>query len=262
MAWETKRVLITIRTYPVPSFKSLETSCTGGITQDGKWIRLFPMPYRRLRREQQFSKYQWIEARVQKAQNDARPESFNPDRESIRPVSGVLPSDNQWAERKKWVFPLKAASLCALQKARNANGFPTLGFFKPLEIGRLKIEPDEEDWTPAQRQALTQADLFDAAPREELEKIPFKFSYEFSCADPGCGGHDLSCTDWEMSESYRKWRQEYGDGWEAPFRQKYEREMIQRFDTHFYVGTVHQHPDAWIIVGLFYPLPVRQPSLF
>jgi len=29
--------------------------------------------------------------------------------------------------------------------------------------------------------------------------------------------------------------------------------MIQRNDTHFYVGTVHKHPGTWIICGLFYP---------
>jgi len=37
------------------------------------------------------------------------------------------------------------------------------------------------------------------------------------------------------------------------FRQRYETEMIQKYDTHFYVGTMHGHPQVWIIVGLFYP---------
>lgn len=38
------------------------------------------------------------------------------------------------------------------------------------------------------------------------------------------------------------------------FRQKYETEMKDRFDTHFYVGTIHRYPKEWIIVGLFYPM--------
>jgi hypothetical protein len=29
--------------------------------------------------------------------------------------------------------------------------------------------------------------------------------------------------------------------------------MIQKKDPRFYVGTVHQRPHSWIIVGLFYP---------
>jgi hypothetical protein len=36
-----------------------------------------------------------------------------------------------------------------------------------------------------------------------------------------------------VRQSYRKWRREYGARWEAAFRQKYEREMIESFDTHF-----------------------------
>jgi hypothetical protein len=27
--------------------------------------------------------------------------------------------------------------------------------------------------------------------------------------------------------------------------------MIQERDTYFYVGTMHQHPNRWIILGLF-----------
>jgi hypothetical protein len=38
--------------------------------------------------------------------------------------------------------------------------------------------------------------------------------------------------------------------------------MIERFDTHFYVGTLHQYPDTWIIVGLFYPQLRKQGRLF
>lgn len=56
-----------------------------------------------------------------------------------------------------------------------------------------------------------------------------------------------------MGEAYRKWRKEYGSSWEAKFRLRFETEMIQKFDTYFYVGTVHKHPATWIICGLFYP---------
>ena len=62
----------------------------------------------------------------------------------------------------------------------------------------------------------------------------------------------MSCTDWEMGQSYREWRDKYEEEWETAFRQTYEDKMMQR-DTHFYVGTVHRHPTEWIIVGLFYP---------
>jgi hypothetical protein len=87
------------------------------------------------------------------------------------------------------------------------------------------------------------------APRTPLEKIPVEFRYQFRCAEVTCRGHRIMCTDWEMGQSYRRWRDQYGERWEAMFRQRYERDMIEKNDTHFYVGNIHQHPDNWLIVG-------------
>jgi hypothetical protein len=38
--------------------------------------------------------------------------------------------------------------------------------------------------------------------------------------------------------------------------------MINKFDPHFYVGTVRRHPDSWIIIGLFYPPHKQMQNLF
>src|SRR5947209_7715161 len=81
--WTDKRILITVRTYPLPARKGIEVSCTGGITDDGKWIRLFPVPYRFLEEDRRFTKYQWINVSVTKARNDIRPESFTPNLDTM-----------------------------------------------------------------------------------------------------------------------------------------------------------------------------------
>jgi hypothetical protein len=60
----------------------------------------------------------------------------------------------------------------------------------------------------------------------------------------------------------RRWRQEYPNNWEEKFRLRFEREMIEKYDTHFFVGTVHQHPKNWIVVGLFYPPRPVMADLF
>jgi hypothetical protein len=65
-----------------------------------------------------------------------------------------------------------------------------------------------------------------------------------------------------MGQAYRSWRRDYGDQWEAKFRQRFEAEMQSKYETHFFVGTVHQHPGSWIIVGLFYPPKPETPDLF
>ena len=52
--WERRRVLIVVKTYPTPARKSVEVSCTAAVTEDGEWIRLFPIPYRFLTDSQRF----------------------------------------------------------------------------------------------------------------------------------------------------------------------------------------------------------------
>jgi hypothetical protein len=71
----------------------------------------------------------------------------------------------------------------------------------------------------------------------------------------------MMCTDWEMMQAYRAWRKEYGDRWADKFRRRFETEMINKNDTHFFVGTLHQYPKNWIIVGLFCPPKPQTGSL-
>jgi hypothetical protein len=258
---ETKTALIVVRTYPTPAKSGVEVSCTAAITKDGEWLRLFPVPWRFLPEDQRFRKYQWVEVVVTKA-SDPRPESYKIKPDGIKVLSEPLSTNRGWEARKDVVLPLRSHCLCCLQKQRDTNGFPTLGIFRPNSIQRLTISAESPNWTEAQLAVLRQGHLFTEGPSTELEKIPFSFRYEFRCDHKECTGHKIICTDWEMGESYRKWRDDYGDEWEPKFRARYETEMIHKYDTHFYVGTVHQHPHTWIIVGLFYPPHPGTRSLF
>lgn len=258
---EIKKALIVVRTYPTPAKKGVEVSCTAAITDKGEWLRLFPVPYRFLSQDQRFRKYQWIEVATVKAR-DPRPESYKIKPDSIKILSEPLPTTSQWQARKEIVSPLQAHCLCCLQKERNEKGYPTLGIFRPKIIETLVITPESATWEAAQLAILRQGHLFEEGPTTELEKVPFKFQYKFFCEENSCDGHTLKCTDWEMGQSWRKWRDQYGNGWEAKFRQKYETEMIQKNDTQFYVGTMHKHPHVWLIVGLFYPPRPIMPTLF
>ena len=113
--WERKRVLITVRTYPTPAQKGIEVSCTAGVTDDKRWIRLFPVPYRFLGPDQRFRKYQWIELNILKASSDSRPESFHPDLDSIKIVSERLPTSGKWQSRKEFVIP-SSLTACAVSR--------------------------------------------------------------------------------------------------------------------------------------------------
>lgn len=251
--YERKRILITIRTYPTPAQQGIEVSCTAGMTEDGGWIRLFPVPYRFLSEDRRFRKYQWIEASVTKA-SDYRPESYHVDIDSIKIVSDKLPTKSKWKERKELLAPLVSHSLCWLKAQRKKEGSPTLGFFKPQRITGFDMLPDDPNWSESELAKLRQVPLFQSAPARELVKIPFRFKYRFTCDEPKCNGHNLMCTDWELGAAYRRWRRDYGEAaWEEKFRERFESDMMHKNDTHFFVGTLRSHPDIWIIVGLFYP---------
>jgi hypothetical protein len=260
-AWSKKRVLITVRTYPVPARKNIEVSCTAGVTEDGRWMRLFPVPYRLLDHDKQFTKYQWIQADVMKAPADPRPESHKLNEDTIQTGAKVSSADG-WRARKEILKPLMRPSMCAIKREADANGHPTLGLFKPASIKRLILEADDPAWTAEESAALKQEDMFKKAPAQELEKIPYNFKYEYRCADAECTGHTMTCFDWEVCQSYRQWKRDYGSDWEGKFRLRYEREMISKYDTHFFVGNMHRHPTSWIIVGLFYPPKQAMDDLF
>ncbi|GAI75875.1 unnamed protein product, partial [marine sediment metagenome] len=110
--YQQKRVLVTAKTYPTPASKGAEVSCTAGITDDGKWIRLFPIPFRLMGGDKQFSKYQWIEVATKKS-TDPRKESFEVDPDTLQIVSDPLPTKDAWKARKDLILRLQTPSLCA-----------------------------------------------------------------------------------------------------------------------------------------------------
>jgi hypothetical protein len=258
--WLRKRVLIVVRTYPTPAKSTIEASCTAAISNDGQWIRMFPVPARLMEHDKRFKKWQWIDVSLLKAPSDSRPESYKLNTDSIV-IGESVGTEDAWHARRSLVGPLKRRSMCRIQEERDKSNHPTLGLFRPHEIRNLLIEPSAPGWTDAQLSTLSQDTLFEKAPARTLEKLPFDFRYEFRCGDVDCRGHTMLCTDWEMGQAYRAWRKQYGDRWEAKFRHRFETEMIEKNDTHFFVGTIHQHPGSWIIVGLFYPPKLKQPEL-
>ena len=178
---QKRKALIVVRTYPSPAKTGVEISCTAAITDDGQWLRLYPVPYRFLQSDQRFRKYQWIEFVATKATKDSRPESHKIKPESIKIVSEPLPVTHEWAARKKIILPLMAHCLCCLEKTRVKQGHPTLGIIRPHRIEKLAIKKDRATWSARQLIVLRQGHLFENKKIQELEKVPFKFQYKFFC---------------------------------------------------------------------------------
>jgi hypothetical protein len=82
---EHLKVLITVKTHPIPSSKYDELVCTAGVTEAGDFVRLYPINFRDLSYSQQYKKYQWLEVDATKhTGRDSRKESYRPQCESIR----------------------------------------------------------------------------------------------------------------------------------------------------------------------------------
>ena len=97
----TERVLITVKTYPTLSRKYGETVCTAGVRADGSWMRIYPVPFRRLDEEEQYKKFDWIETNFVRGRSDPRPETHHPaDLAKMLPVGHMGTQDN-WRERRE-----------------------------------------------------------------------------------------------------------------------------------------------------------------
>ncbi|NQT85690.1 hypothetical protein HQ560_02940 [bacterium] len=259
---ETRRILITVKTYPTPSMGYAETVCVAGVDIDrNEWIRLYPVPFRDLPGYRQFHKYSVVEVSVRKHTQDPRPESYDPDWQSFRVLDFVDTAD-EWHARRMFLQPRIRNSMCEIMREQRDRGV-SLGCFSPAQVVDFIIEDDAPDWTGRQREAMAQLRLFQG-PGRRLEKIPFKFFYRCLCSDPECTGHRQRLLDWEVYQLYRRLHREGASVEKVKelIRRKFLDELCAPSrDTHFFVGNHSSHHNAFMILGVFWP-PRQQPSLF
>ncbi|RWF20531.1 hypothetical protein [Mesorhizobium sp.] len=269
MATRTAEILVLCKTYPSPSSKYSETSCVAGVEDAGSLIRLFPVPFRLINDDQQLKKWQLIEAVVEKAKDDNRPESHHIKIDTIRKVGSPLSTKNGWADR--WARLSKLLlfdDFAAVEASRQAGG-GTLALLRPSRIVELEITPAASpDWTPQERAKLLQhqrqAGLFDAADApaiRTLRKLPFEFHYRYRCSVAGVEvDYRHKIVDWEIGALFWNCRRRHGGNWEVPFRAKLENDLPAA-DLIFLMGTIHRFPDQWLIVSLIYPPKRQQPQM-
>jgi hypothetical protein len=267
MAFRKARILILCKTYPSPSAAHTETSCIAGIEENGAPIRLYPVPFRLIEEGSQFKKWQWITAQVEKASKDHRPESHRIGVDTIECEEPVLSTRNGWAERRQWLEKLPAFQTPAeMEQARLKSGI-TLGLLRPARLIGLDITTTAADWTEEEKTKLLQLQkqgkLFDSGEAAEiatLRKIPFDFHYR--CAYRGDDGVEIEArhkiVDWEAGALYWNLRRSHRDNWQAPFRDKFEREFASK-ELMLLMGTIHRFPDQWLIISVIYP-PKRQAA--
>jgi len=137
-----------VKTYPTLSSSYGELVCTAGILEDGSWIRIYPVPFRKLETYKKYEKFRYITAHIQKSEKDSRPDSYKIDIDSLQITKEKIDTRDNWRERRELI--LKKGKVYTdmneiidlAQKKRTLS----LATFKPTKILDFKFEPDTAQW--------------------------------------------------------------------------------------------------------------------
>lgn len=270
------KVLITVKTYPLPSSKYDELVCTAGVLENGQWVRIYPIPFRSLPFNEQYTKYNWVELNLVRNTSDFRPESYSPKRKFEEPIKaiGSIGTDNHWEARKQIVLNEVYDSMTELITLAKSEQQKSLATLQPVEIVDFVVEAGEREWKKEWQNHFQQLSLFDSqnksgGKREIVRKLPYKYSYSF-LSKGDTKPRTLMIEDWEIGALY--WNclgRTEGDEIAANqlVKKKYFDEFVNKKDLYLFLGTTKQFhnmaPNPFIIIGVFYPpkMPPPNPQL-
>ena len=257
------KVLIAVKTYPTLSGKYDELVCTAGFREDGSWVRIYPVSFRKKSYNEQYRKYDWIELDLVKNNKDFRPESYRPySHDTEIKILDHLDTQNNWAERKAIALRNIYYNLTELvAEAKDKRTLTSLAVFKPATVKDFKIEPVEREWKKDKLAKLQQMNLFQSANDNNFEvvrKLPFKFSYVIT--DNQGTQSTMMIEDWEIGQLYWNCLGKH-EGNEnkacADVKAKYLDDFAMTKDLHLFLGTtqLHHHVsiNPFIIIGTFHP---------
>jgi hypothetical protein len=253
MAWKRKRILVTVKANPERSKKYGEICCTAGITDQGEWIRIYPIRWSTLAK---IKRYSWIEAEVlpNPGEKLGRKESHKIRENTIRVVNvSLTKAPVDWDARNAVLLPMISRSLEDLRGQFDKDR-TSLGLVRPRIVhGFDKTKELDEMFTEAVAAKAVQQSLNgDSTPI--LNPYEHIFKYRWECRNVDCPGHNTTCEDWELFASFHNWRPKYRS-FDELWQMLYDRYYTQLYggrDLHFYVGTHSLYP-VWMIIGLYYP---------
>lgn len=257
------RILISVKTYPTLSATYDELVCTAGFREDGSWIRIYPVPYRKLKYADRYEKWQWIEIDIVRNTKDFRKESFRPtDLEKDIIIGESIPTIKNWKLRKEFALKNVYTNMSDLiHEAKDETIGTSLAVLKPKKVLDFIWEPCDREWDKKKLDAIiakqAQGSLFDNEETKKLFKIakkkPYKFSYVFITDDGK--ERTLMVEDWELGELF--WKYDNEELACQKVKEKYFDYMVNECDLYFFLGTTQKFhnvgPNPFIIIGLFYP---------
>ena len=265
-------IFITAITAPTPSKSYIETSCTAGFDRNGNWIRVYPVPLRKLSKNQSYRKYQWVRFDTFPPSGDIRPESRKCNHDSIEIISDVI---SNWDERKKICLDNGQKIYTDFNELLEEAGCrpirTSLAVFKPTRIIGCTAsdirEKDIQENLSKQKEILMnyQPDLnFSDDDRDFIQAEPPRINLRYRFQDSTGKVHALSVLDWEAYMLYRKIRQKGGshEKAKADTVAKYM-SFIDKNDVYFFLGTRKEDHmkgfgQPFSIIGVFYPPKTKE----
>ncbi len=226
LSWEEREILLVAKTYPKRSNRYGNTVCTAGILEDNnEWVRVYPINldayfYKKL------NKFVRFKAQISKNTGEKmrRKESYKIREATIKITDDSLVDTSVkgvWEERTKILKGMLSDSIEILKDQFEVDR-TSLGIIKPnRETIKFLIEkPIDEIEIDIMKEI--QLNLFGEKVKK-VDKIENAFSYQYECDIANCNRHKMICIDWELLESFRKWRKIYKNPEElqSKLREKY-----------------------------------------
>jgi hypothetical protein len=240
--------MILIKAQPHRSSQYFETVCCAGVGRDRKWRRQYPVPFRILKDDQKFGRWQWVQYDFVTPKEDQR-------KESQKVLSHTLTANEKMKEGERAAFlaPLVHGTLEEADKARDS-----LALIRPQKIvfNALPKSSDElADETMKHRQLAAQLSLLEGD--EEVKPLtPCRMQFRLSWEDQEGRKHQHECDDWETATAFNRFDLNYGEEKALQFlKAKYEEQyfgagLVLGFSTHSRRNIEYKTKNQWLLVGL------------
>ena len=147
-----------------------------------------------------------------------------------------------------------------IKEAKDPKKCTSLALFKPTEILDFYHEEEKDrQWDEAKVFKIeNQLSLFEENPFKVVDKLPYKFKYQFR--DDAGVESNLMIEDWETGMLFWNCLQQAKGNEQqacAGVRKRYFDDFVKTKDLHFFLGTTQQYhkisPNPFVIIGAFYP---------
>ncbi len=252
----TLEVLVNCKTYPAVSSKYIETVCTGGVTRDGSFARLYPIPFRLLDAGEQYNRWDIIRIRAYRDTKDQRPESWHLESGSPIEILGSVKSDK---DRWGWMRPSVFESITDLEAKGRTNGLVE------ITAAELYWEKEARTWSASQLNVFSQGNLFhgEALMSSLSERVPWQFKLKFTEKSTG-RNFDQKVLAWSYYQGFRRevLRGASEANALAAIRDRVNCSIMHPSRRVFAIFGTHSRFRHWMISGLYHlPNVVREQEL-